>query len=117
MNKLILLICVLCVLGCAKHENFPDPLAISEPPVVSNLVVDSPSPLNYDITWNIGDPSVVDHYNIYTASPYGPPELQGTSDTTTYLAQATFEIPGLAFGVAVVTNENVEGRVVYAVAP
>jgi hypothetical protein len=81
---------------------------------LSVTVVVHPDRVEYDVTWSIDDPAVVSHYKIYALSDFSLPDLLGTSETTTFLAEADFEIPTLAFGVSVVTNQFVEGSIVSA---
>ncbi len=117
VRNIILLLSVLCVLSCSKHENFPAALDVDKPPVVTNLavtVVPQPDGIHYDITWDIDDSSVVHHYNVYALSEFTLPDLLGASETTAFLAESEFEIPTLAFGVTVVTTQFVEGSIVSA---
>lgn len=117
VRKLIVLVVLLCVSSCSKHENFPNALDVNVPPKVTNIAVTvtvDPTEILYDLTWDIGDPSVVDHYKVYALVPYSPAELLGTSPTADFQAVAAFEIPGLSFGVSVVTTQFVEGGIVSA---
>lgn len=119
MKNILLLAGVLCVLGCAKHENFPAPLDIKVPPVVTDLAISRPDSVKFDLTWNIDADAVddVDHYNVYTLGAFGSFDLAGTSPTPTFGAATTFPVEYLIFGVTVVTKENVEGDLVFAASP
>ena len=119
MKKTILLISLLYVIGCSTHEDFPEPLDIQVPPTVNNLSVTHPSDLVYTLDWNVnpGDTALVDHFNVYVVGAYGVPEFLGSTGRTIVDVTLPFPLSNIFFGVAVVTTENVEGRLVYAVAP
>ena len=119
MRKIILLISLFFVLSCSTHENFPEPHDIQVPPTVSNLSVTHPSDLLYTLDWDINpaDTTNVDHYNVYVVGTYGAPEFLGTTGATIVDVTIPFPLANIIFGVSVVTKENVEGRLVYAVAP
>jgi len=108
---------VIILAGCAKHDGLPTPLSVGIPPTVTNLVVTNPQGLDYDITWDIADPSVVRHYRVYAIVPGfngDSAQLADTTTTTTFLATLAIAVPGVRFGVSVVTLENVEGAMVVA---
>jgi hypothetical protein len=111
-----LLVLAWALVSCEERQEFPQPLAISAPPKPFNLTVTSPAPQQYDLAWEISDPAAVKIYRIYLVS-YGPPELVGTSETPSYLAETVFPISGLVFGVSAVSIENVESDLATAVAP
>ena len=117
MNKILLLTCFLCVFGCSTHEDFPEPLDIKVPTAVTNLVVTHPDALLYTLEWSVPDTTGVDHYNVYIVGTYGYAEFLGSTDATIVDVTVPVVLSSVVFGVSVVTDENVEGRLVYAVAP
>ncbi len=112
---------VLVAGACSKrHGGLPAPLGVTPPPTVTNFVVtmpDSANPLDFDLSWSIDDPSLVDHYRIYfvVAGPRGTSsDLVATTTSTTFPATLAVPVPDVAFGVTVVTTEHVEGAMVVA---
>ncbi len=103
--------------GCAKHEGLPTQLSLLTPPTPSNFVVTSPAAGDFDLTWDISDPTNVDHYNVYLVDPFFGPAKVAEAATTTFLASVPGVTGGVEFGVAAVTSENVEGTMVFATAP
>lgn|GEM_PF-2347664 len=106
------------VSGCKKHGDLPAPLGVSVPPTVTNLVVNNPQALDYDISWDIADPSVVRMYRVYAVvrglNGRDSAELADSTTSTSFLATLAIPIAGVRFGVTVVTLENVEGAMVVA---
>jgi len=103
--------------GCSKkHENFPAPLGVSVPQKVMNLSVTNPQLFDYDLDWDIGDPSTVEYYRVYGSLDGFQFALVADSVTTT---QPTISspLPVAYFGVTVVSDEFVEGAMVTAPAP
>lgn len=102
--------------SCEERQDFPQLLDVSAPPGPFNLTITSPAPQQYDLAWEISDPAAVKLYRVYIVS-LGMPQLVGTSDTTTFLAQTVLPIQGIVFGVSAVSTENVESDLATAVAP
>jgi hypothetical protein len=99
--------------GCENHENFPQPLGVAAPPTVTNFSVTTPDNMNFDLQWEIDDPTGVQLYRIYFGvQGLGPPELETETTQTcpcTFPAALPTPISGTVWGVSVVTDENVEG--------
>jgi len=102
--------------GCAKHKDFPSPLALIAPPTPANLVITDDTGGKYTMTWGVDDPAIVDHYNIYSVSSFGA-ALEGTTTDTEFGVDLLIPVGGVVLGVSAVTVENVEGAMVTAVTP
>ena len=107
MKKWIVIF-VLFVAACSKHDDVPPPLEVMTPPTPKNLVVETVDQLTYDLSWEIDDPAVVKEYRIYSEYGSSGPVLEGTTDTTTIQVISPVAISGLVFCVSAVTLENVE---------
>ncbi len=112
---------VLCALalatGCKKHENFPEPLAVVVPPTPTSFVITNPQGNDYDLSWEISDPSKVQGYRLYLVGLGLAPELLAEHDTTSFAITLNFDATGLRFGVTAVSTDNVEGAMATAVVP
>ncbi len=111
MRKTILIIlCAAALSACEKREDFPPKFDITPPPQPFNLSVSTPTPTQYDLTWEINDPipKRVREYYVYLYTGLGPPDSLGTSQNTTFTWTSPFPITGIAFGVTSVTDQNVE---------
>jgi hypothetical protein len=123
VKRLIIVITLFVFAACARHDDMPPPLSVTAPPEPQNLTVTTNDNQTFDLNWDVDDPSVVDHYAIYTQitvlGQQLPIEYQGDVDGT--FAQVIFDAPitggtEITFCVASVTIENVESRLVCAMA-
>jgi len=103
-----IVIFVLLVAACSKHDDVPPPLEVMTPPTPKNLVVETVDQLTYDLSWEIDDPAVVKEYRIYSEYGTSGPQLEGTTDTTAIQVISPVALSGLVFCVSAVTLENVE---------
>ena len=96
----------LVTLGCPKQEDFPSPLDVEVPPTPANFVITNPQNLDYDFSWEVSDPSDLDHYRVYlVGGELSPDELLFETPNTTYLATLQFPATGLRFSVSAVSTE------------
>jgi hypothetical protein len=111
---------VLFLAACSRHDDLPPPLQLIDPPVPTNLTVETVDNITFFLTWDIDDPSVAREYYIYnqvevlpgTWTPLTRLETSEPVDTTAVQIQTDdgLPIPGTAtFCVSTVTIENVEG--------
>lgn len=117
MKKAIMIVALLVTAGCSQHGDLPAPLAVDEPQMVTNFTVTNVGGGDYDLSWEIGDATLVDHYNVYVVLDPFTGELsdEPLESTDTFLGVSLgFEIPLLTFGVTVVSTEHVEGEIVFA---
>ena len=102
--------------GCARHEDFPQPLGVTVPPTVTNFSVTTTDNMNFDLQWEIADPAGVQFYRIYFGvQGLGAPELETEETQTcpcTLPVGLPFAVVGTVWGVSVVTDEDVEGAMV-----
>lgn len=105
--------------GCSKkHEDFPDPLGVSVPQNVINLTVTNPQNFDYDLSWGVNDPGTVQYYRVYWSIIDGVAFILAEDTVaTTSVAYDTSPFAAFAFGVSVVSNENVEGAMVVEETP
>jgi len=107
---------VLTSAGCARHEDFPSPLGLLAPPAPKSLMITDDGGGKYTMTWDIDDPAIVDHYNIYSVSSFGV-ALEGSTSDMLFGVDLLFPVGGVVLGVSAVTVENVEGAIVTGVTP
>jgi len=109
---------LVAVAGCSKHKDFPAELPLITPPTPTNLSITDDGNGRYTLTWDIGDPAAVDHYNLYLVSAFGTEFEDETPDTNIGVDLGTgIAIPGVVLGISAVTVENVEGAMVTVVTP
>lgn len=123
MKRLIVVLALFVFAACARHDDMPPPLSVTNPPMPQNLSVTTNDSQTFDLNWDIDDPSVVANYRIYTqVTIIGqtlPIEYQGSVDSN--YAQVIFDAPVtggtiVTFCVGSVTVENVESRLACATA-
>ena len=56
---------VLFVLGCAKHEDLPQAFNVTTPPMATNMAVEYQGGLDYRITFDVSDRSIISSYRVY----------------------------------------------------
>jgi hypothetical protein len=113
MRKLCV-ITLLALAACARHESLPPALKVMEPPVPTNVSVETVDYVTFHLSWEVDDPSVVSYYRLYWKSAFS---AVAPLDTTVHTsAQVTTEgglpVHGIIFCVSSVTTENVESRLV-----
>lgn len=113
--KKIALVLIFVLLACSKHDDPPMQVDVVEPPAPFDVTVFSPTPGVFNLSWDVGDPSVVNYYRLYYLDPFF---FDLTFADTTVGTSIQFDvgaaITDLMWGVSAVTIENVEGRIVYA---
>jgi hypothetical protein len=114
LKKTIAIFFALFVAACATHEDLPPPLDVIDPPVPTNLQVQTEDLLTYDLAWTISDPSVVKEYRVYSSFAGQTPVLEGTTDQTSIQVVSPVAVEGISFCVSSVTIENVESRLICA---
>ncbi len=113
---LVLLTGILSV--CEKREDSQSVLDVAAPPQPDNLVVTRVDNINYTLTWTVDDPdNVVKEYKVYLITSFAPPDLLDSIEETSTGVNTVVEIPGLIFGVSVVTIGNVESAITTEPAP
>ncbi len=118
-----LLVVACTFFSCEERQDFPQPLAVSVPPKPYNLVVTSVEPApgeivwEYDLTWEVADPTAVKIYRIYIVGNSGLKEMAGTSEELQVALLWVGSLEGTVFGVSAVSVENVESDLATAVAP
>lgn len=121
LRVLILLFAIIAVMvaagACSRHDDKPPMLGVQQPPNPQNVTVTTPDQgVTFMITWDVNNPALVAYYNIYTQDPFTG-QATFTDSTTTTTVQVTtggIPVPGLVFGVASVTTENVESQIIFA---
>jgi len=102
--------------GCKKHEDFPQPLGVTAPPKVINLSVTTPDNVDFDLMWDIADPTGVQAYRIYFGiEGLGEPEFDSEWTNPcpcTVPVSLPLPVTNTVWGVSVVTDDNVEGAMV-----
>jgi hypothetical protein len=105
-------------LGCPQHADFPAQLELIVPPQPTNFVITNPQDLDYDFSWEVSDPTDVDHYRVYlVGSGFNDDELLFETPNTTYLATLQFPATDLQFAVSAVSTQGVEGQRTVTTAP
>ncbi len=114
MKKLVVVL-ILMLSACARHDDLPPPLNVTVPPMPQDLVVETVDWITFTLSWNIADPSIVKEYRLYWRFASTSVELlPETVDTTTVSISVDPPIPapGIIFCVSSVTTENVESSLV-----
>jgi hypothetical protein len=113
--KKLMLVLIFLLFACSNHDDPPLQINVIKPPAPFNITVLSPTPGIFDLSWEIGDPSVVSHYRLYYLDPFF---FQVTFADTTAATSIQFDVGAaiteLIWGVSSVTVENVEGEIVFA---
>ena len=116
MKKIIVLV-VLLIISCAKHENFPNEVNVNQPPTPADFVVTMCPDGNYTLNWFVQDSLSVSYYRVFVIDPYtGPDELDTTSVSNYAIDFRPLIVTGIIWGVSAVSVDNIEGRMVSAVA-
>ena len=97
--------------ACSQHDdNVPPQLPISEPPQPVNFVVSTADSINFDLSWEVDDPSIVDYYFVYSEILWPIPSLEvDTTSSTSVKVNTGIQLP-VRFCVSSVTFQNVESR-------
>lgn len=107
--------------ACSKHNDFPQPLGVSTPPVVSDFTADpGPNAADYDLSWTLANTSAIKGFRLYLLSDFAGSELLlEISDpfSTSVMINTGFPVTGAVFGLATVSTENVEGAMATVTAP
>lgn len=113
--KKIALVLIFVLLACSKHDDLPMRVDVIEPPAPFDVTVFSPAPGVFNLSWDIGDPSVVSYYRLYYLDPFFfDLTFADTTASTSIQFDVGAAITDLIWGVSSVTIENIEGRIVYA---
>lgn len=117
MKKLLILCMVLLMAACAKHDDFPQAVDVTEPQVPAQFTVSMPDMGIYELDWQVADSTQVSYYRIYIYDPYtGPTEFDQTT-VSEYYYEFPFAVTDVIWGVSAVSLENVESKIVYGIAP
>ncbi len=119
--KRLIIISILVLVACSRHDDLPPPLQLADPPVPTDLRVETVDNITFLLTWEIADTSVVREYWIYSqveilpgaTTPLERIATEESVDTTAVQIQTDdgLPLPGIAtFCVSSVTIENVEGQ-------
>lgn len=113
--KRLVVVLILMLGACSRHDDVPPPLDVTVPPTPQDLVVETVDFITFTLTWNVSDPSIVREYRLYWRFESTSPELlPETVDTTAVSISVDPPIPapGIIFCVSSVTLENVESSLV-----
>lgn len=122
-----MIIMVVFLAACARHEDMPPMFPIDEPPVPADLTVETVDNITFHLEWQISDTSVVREYYIYSEVEIVPGvtlpltriATEEPVDTTAVQIQTDdgLPLPGIPkFCVSSVTDQNVESGMACATA-
>jgi hypothetical protein len=107
--KKLLFVGILILCSCSRHDDLPPALDVLEPPVPTNLTVETTDYITFQLSWQVDDPSVVSYYRVYSRFEFSSPALEDTTRFTSVQVSSPIPVPGVIFCVSAVTIENVEG--------
>jgi hypothetical protein len=118
VRKALIIIGFVVLSACEKRDDFPPLLPLSAPPPPSDLTIEKTSPTLYTLDWDIVDPdSVVSFFNVYGEGFLGAEFIDSTFAPPVQIDVLVPAQGTMRFGVSSVSDQNVEGAIVWQVAP
>jgi hypothetical protein len=112
---------VVLAAACSRHDDsVPPPLGVATAPAPSNFTVATTDFVVWNLSWTISDATNIRFYHIYTQDPFTGLAAQPPVDTvmtTSVQINTIGALPGLVWGVASVSNDNVESTIIFDTAP
>ena len=112
--KRLVVIAVLLICACARHESLPPGLDVAVPPAPDSVTVETVDHVTFHVSWEVTDPSsLVRFYNIYWQSEFTAlAELDSTTAVSaTITTEGSVVVPGVVtFCIGSVGDDHVESR-------
>ena len=115
--KRFVVVFTLLLAACSADLTLPPKIDGTVPPAPSNFTVATSDQIDYDLTWTIGNPTVIRFYHLYIVDPFMGPVFVDTTASTSVTVSTTFPTPGVVFGVSSVSTDNIESQLVFGSAP
>jgi hypothetical protein len=116
--KKLLLVAVVLFAACTDDLEFPPAISGVVPPTPSNFTVTTPDDVVFTLTWSVSNSANIRFYQLYTVDPFtGRPVFADTSSADSVQLVTPIPAPGIVFGVASVSTDNIESRIAFASAP
>ncbi len=110
MRRLVV-IAMLAICACARHDALPPALEVVEPPAPINFTVETIDNITYQLSWQVDDPTaIVTYFRVYSKFDYSSPAFEDTTSLRSAQVSTIIPLPGIIFCVSSVSDAHVESR-------